>query len=296
MTSTAPFSLAPSADLGFRNASSYDQHRPSFPHSAVSSLLQHLEIATQASAKVVEIGAGTGKFTEILAARDEGYEIVAVEPHAGMRGILENKGLGDPGKGKFKVVDGNAAKMGVVDDWADACIVAQAFHWFANKEALEEIHRVLRPGATLGVIWNVEDYNAPEAWQCSTQWEQKMKNITWSFDDGVPRFRHQRWKDVFEAQVDSTPLQALVDTFNHDMPKFSLPLGEEVVKWTVWLPDEAVWERYLTLSQIAVLERDDKERVKRQVFEAMKGKDVERNDKGEVCVHGATYFAWTSRT
>lgn len=28
---------------------------------------------------------------------------------------------------------------------------------FATEESLKEIHRVLRPGAAFGVIWNIED-------------------------------------------------------------------------------------------------------------------------------------------
>jgi hypothetical protein len=35
--------------------------------------------------------------------------------------------------------------------------------------------------------------------------------------------------------------------------------------------------------------------VRKRVFEALKGDDVERNDKGEAAVHGVTYLAWTSR-
>lgn len=122
-----------------------------------------------------------------------------------------------------------------------------------------------------------------------------MKDIIWSFDDGEPRFRHQRWKDVFEAQQGSTPLQTLVDTFKHKLPQFSLPLGEETVKWAVWLTEQAIWERYLTLSQIAILNGPDREIVKRAVFQALTGEGVEKNEKGEVALHGMTYFAWTSR-
>jgi hypothetical protein len=122
-----------------------------------------------------------------------------------------------------------------------------------------------------------------------------MKDIVMSFDDGEPRFRHQKWKDVFEAQQDITPLQTLANTFTHKHSQFSLPLGEETVKWTVWLTEEGVWERYLTLSQIAVLKGAERENVKRQVFEAVKGDDVETNENGQVALHGVTYFAWTSR-
>lgn len=79
------------------------------------------------------------------------------------------------------------------------------------------------------------------------------------------------------------------------MPLFSLPLGEDKVEWKVWLDDEAIWARYATLSQIANLDEDAQEKVKKQVLEALQGRDTERNEKGEAAIHGVTYFAWTSR-
>jgi len=121
MPSPRAFSLQPQASSGFRNASSYDQHRPSYPSSAVSSLLSGLNVAGQSQARIVEIGAGTGKFTELLERREEGYEIVAVEPHGEMRKALVNKNLG----GNVKVVDGNAAEMDLEEGWGDACVAAQ---------------------------------------------------------------------------------------------------------------------------------------------------------------------------
>jgi len=43
----------------------------------------------------------------------------------------------------------------------DAVVCAQAFHWFATREALAEIRRVLQPGGMLGLIWNVRDETVP---------------------------------------------------------------------------------------------------------------------------------------
>lgn len=103
------------------------------------------------------------------------------------------------------------------------------------------------------------------------------------------------WKQVFEDQLDTTPLQTLKDTFSHKMPQFSLPLGEDDTKWTVWLSDEAVWKRYATLSQIANLEGDKLEEVRSKVIKALKGEGTERNEKGEIALHGLTHLAWTSR-
>jgi hypothetical protein len=55
---------------------------------------------------------------------------------------------------------------------------------------------------------------------------------------------------VFDDQIKSTPLT--ITAFAS--PLFSLPLGNEAVKWTVWLSKEKIWKRFSTLSQIAVLD------------------------------------------
>ena len=113
--------INPIAQSGFANATSYDTHRPSYPPDAVQPFLQHLEVENALHAHIVDLAAGTGKFTEILARREEDYEILAVEPHSGMREVLKKKGL----KG-VKVVEGTATEMPAVEEqWADAVVVAQ---------------------------------------------------------------------------------------------------------------------------------------------------------------------------
>lgn len=72
-----------------------------------------------------------------------------------MRRELEGKAL--PG---VTVRQGRAEDLrgaGVPEEWADGVVVAQAFHWFATEQALGEIHRVLKPGGVLGMIWNIDD-------------------------------------------------------------------------------------------------------------------------------------------
>ena len=48
--------------------------------------------------------------------------------------------------GPVVVLPGSATKIPLPDHSQHIVTVAQAFHWFANKEALQEIHRVLVPG------------------------------------------------------------------------------------------------------------------------------------------------------
>lgn len=96
--------------------------------------------------------------------------------------------------------------------------------------------------------------NAPKSWNPSTAWEAKLKATTWRFDDQHPRFRHEQWKKVFDQQLSSTPF-----TIQAADPLFSLPLGEESVKFSYWMSKDAIWKRYSTLSQIAVLSPAEKE-------------------------------------
>ncbi|KAI0889723.1 S-adenosyl-L-methionine-dependent methyltransferase [Annulohypoxylon maeteangense] len=290
MTSQNNNTLPKEAEEGFKDAASYDAYRPSYPPDAFEKFLSSLKIAQYPSAKIVEIASGTGKFTELIAQRPEGFVVKAIEPHHTMRDKLVQKDL--PG---VEVIDGKADKMPVEDEWGDACVAAQAFHWFATPEALKEIHRVLRPGAVFGAIWNIEDYNKPHSWPSTTKWEQKLNDFIYSLDDGLPRFKHQKWKDVFEQQLPATPLQALKDTFTDGMPKFSLPRGEDIVKWTVWLSEEELSLRLNTLSQIAIFKGDERDAWNRLLKETLEGDDVERNEKGQIAVHGITFFTWTDR-
>jgi hypothetical protein len=83
-------------------------------------------------------------------------------------------------------------------------------------------------------------------------WEGKLKDWIWSLPHDQPRFRHGKWRDVFEDQIKSTPftVTALAN------PLFSLPLGEDHIEWTVWLSRKSIWQRFRTLGQVAVLEGD----------------------------------------
>ena len=95
---------------------------------------------------VLDIGAGTGKLTRVLARRYR--HVIAVEPLDGMRAILESV------VPEAESHAGAAESIPLTDSSVDAVFAAQAFHWFANDEAIAEIARVLRPGGVFAVVWN----------------------------------------------------------------------------------------------------------------------------------------------
>jgi hypothetical protein len=104
----------------------------------------------------------------------------------------------------------------------------------------------------------------------------------------------KQWKNIFEEQLPGSPYQAFKDAFMDTMPKFSLPMGEACSKkWTVWLTEDALWSRFNTLSQVAMLKGQERAVVERTFKEALRGDDVQRNENGQIAVHGVTYYSWT---
>lgn len=125
----------------------YEAARPAYPAEAVRDLLGSRPL------DVLDLGAGTGKLTRTVVA--EGHRVLAVDPSAEMLDELR------------RVVPGVDTRVGSaealpVDDGAfDAVVAGQAYHWFDPAVALPEIARVLRPGGTVGLLWNSRDEDVP---------------------------------------------------------------------------------------------------------------------------------------
>jgi SAM-dependent methyltransferase len=152
-------------------AAAYDRARPSYPPDAVRWLIDNLGIAP--GRRAVDLAAGTGKLTALLAAA--GARLIAVEPVAAMGQRLRAKLPGVP------LLAGVAEAMPFAGSSLDAVVVAQAFHWFDPDLALAELSRVIRVGRRLGLIWNIRDR--------SVGWVDEI----WSVMDRVER--HAPWRD-----------------------------------------------------------------------------------------------------
>jgi SAM-dependent methyltransferase len=129
-------------------ADEYERTRPTYP----PELLDLLPLGADAS--VIDLGAGTGKLTRVLAGRYA--TVVAVEPLANMRGMLQRVVPG------AVALAGSAERIPLDDASVDAVFAAQAFHWFDKPVALREIARVLRPNGIFAIVWNQGNDDLPD--------------------------------------------------------------------------------------------------------------------------------------
>jgi SAM-dependent methyltransferase len=130
-------------------AEEYERGRPGWPAGAIAAVLERFGART-----VLDLAAGTGKLTELLAGLAD--DVVAVEPVDGMRRVLAARLPG------VRALAGTAEAIPLPDGSVDAVLVGEAFHWFDLERAPAEIARVLRPGGGLAVMWNVPGWDSVE--------------------------------------------------------------------------------------------------------------------------------------
>lgn len=201
------------AATGFaRAAGEYERGRPGYPTAA----LKALDLAP--GLRILDLAAGTGKLTRPLV--ESGVKVIAVEPVAEMRAALPPA---------VRALDGTAERIPLDDSSVDLVTVAQAFHWFDGDAALAEIHRVLRPGGRLALLWNrrVEEDPLNEA----------IEELLAPYRSDAHTHRHGEWRAAFERTTLFGPLE------EHSFPTDQLldadGLGDRVgsISFIASLPD-----------------------------------------------------------
>jgi SAM-dependent methyltransferase len=168
-------------------ADAYERGRPTYPAEVAAWFVP------EDARLAVDVGAGTGKFTRTLLG--QATEVVAVEPDGAMR---ERLGAALP---EVRTLEGTAESIPLDDGSADAVTLAQAWHWVDPVAASAEIGRVLRPGGTLGLVWNMRDEDVPwvaELGRIITRPETHLESgrspvVAAPFDQ--PELRTLRWVD-----------------------------------------------------------------------------------------------------
>ena len=224
-------SFGPVADL-------YREARPGYPPEAVAWTLEHAP-----GNDVLDLAAGTGKLTEVIAAT--GAHVTAVEPLEEMRRELA---VTVPAATRLP---GSAERIPLADGSVDAVLVGQAFHWFDQQCALEEMARVLRPGGVVGLIWNLRDES--EEW---AQGVTEVLNATDVVSSGVEeevevlagnrRFReveHRSWPNPVTFDRERLQAWRAIDQHHRDDAARSGEGNPGGARRPGRLPSPAAWPR-----------------------------------------------------
>lgn len=213
-----PASAVHSAALhGFtKQAQAYGRGRPEYPAELAGWLRGTLLLGPGRT--VADVGAGTGKFTTLVAAT--GASTLAIEPVAAMRAQAARlEGV--------QALEGTAQALPLAPAALDAIVCAQAFHWFARSEVLDEFARVLRPGGRLGLVWNVRDE--------SVDWVAQITRLITPYEGDAPRFYKGDWRKPFPHPA-FTPLRQTRFEYEHVGPS-----GQVII------------DRFMSVSFIAAL-------------------------------------------
>ena len=195
---------------------SYASVRPAYPGEAVAALLDAAQ-ASSVSLRAADIGAGTGKMSELLARA--GAVVDAVEPSGAMRAQASSI----PGVTWHA---GVAEETTLPDAVFDIVVFAQSWHWVDPERAGVEAARILAPGGVLGIVWNQMDVSIP--------WVHRLTRIMRSGDVhrhdrpptpgggfGPMRLTQVAWEDVM------TPEQILTLGTTRSSYIRSSPAGRE---------------------------------------------------------------------
>jgi ubiquinone/menaquinone biosynthesis C-methylase UbiE len=232
----------------------YERGRPGYPAGAVEELVRVLGIGPGAT--VLDLAAGSGKLTRQLV--PAGATLLAVEPSAAMRERLAG----------VRVLAGTAEAIPVAGGSVDAVTVGQAFHWFDGPRAVAELHRVLRPGGRVGLLWNVRDESVP--------WMAAVTAILDRHAGDAPRYRDGRWRAAFDAAAGFAPLQVRRFHHRHELERAALA------------------DRFASISFVAALPGATRARVLAEI-EEVAAAEPSLAGPGPVAVPYRTDLFWTER-
>lgn len=125
----------------------YDQIRPGYPETLIDDVINLSAIPE--NGEILEIGCGTGKATEMFAAR--GYSMLCLDIGIDLAKIADQK---------FSDRTDIQVAVSSFEEWEsggrlfDLVIAATSFHWIDPEIAYTKSAAVLKPNGSLAVFWN----------------------------------------------------------------------------------------------------------------------------------------------
>jgi ubiquinone/menaquinone biosynthesis C-methylase UbiE len=180
------------------------------------------ELSLAAGARVLDLGAGTGKLSRALV--DAGLDVIAVEPMPELRRLLKAR------IGADRVHSGSAEMIPLPDESVDGVTVADAFHWFDQAAAAAEIARVLRPGGGLAVLSMAPDWR-------NASWGHDLGQLLSGLRPEHPFFDGPPWHAAVPVAGGWTRARELIVTTHEPTSPARVVDHISSMSWMAALPD-----------------------------------------------------------
>jgi ubiquinone/menaquinone biosynthesis C-methylase UbiE len=212
-------------------ADTYEASRPGYQSNVIDRVLERFAVAK--GDKVVDLAAGTGKFTREIT--ESWAQVIAVEPVAAMAQTLAEAVPG------ANVIRAYAGQLPLADGSIAAMSVAQAFQWFTADD-VEEMARVLASEAVLALVWN----------------RRQPEGLWREINEVISHYRPQK-----RRQVDATAMLAASARFED--------CEIERTPWKRTLSRDELFGHMRSLSWVAVLDAERKDQMLGAIAELATG-------------------------
>lgn len=235
------------ANKGFSDgASTYASSRRTFPSEAMPAILDAVSMFENPF--VLDLGAGTGRFTEVLWRHCKA--IVAVEPLEKMRAVFAQR------LPSIGLHTGSASAIPLPTSSFDIVTCVDAFHWFADPVSLAEIRRVLRPNGKLLLIWTT--------WDRASDLVNALFEVIMPFRSDTPSYGSGQWRKV----IDSDPLFQ----FEH----------QQQIEFARVYTSKQIIQRLISVSFISALPAERKNLVRSTLQQILQTKNIQQSGEFKV--------------
>lgn len=177
-------------------AAQYDRSRPPYPDPLI------LDVAARGARDVLDVGCGTGKASRLLAAR--GLRVLGVEMDAAMANVARRHGI-DVEVSTFEAWDEGGRSFDLITS-------AQAWHWVDPVEGARKAVRLLRPGGTLALFWNMHELDPAVRQAMDMVYDREAPQLVESARQHGGRQSHR------DAHVTSVGAAGFTDVVLRDYP------------------------------------------------------------------------------
>lgn len=166
----------------------YYKYRPNYAPEAIDEMLAYVGARKSSDYVIADIGAGTGNLTRMIS--DRGFQVLAVEPNAGMRNI----GIAEVPSPQVQWRVGTGEESGLEANTIDLFAMGSSFNTTDRLATLQEAARVLKPRGHFACMWNHRDLND----ETQKKSEQILKEFFPDYSHGT---RRENQSDLLNAST-----------------------------------------------------------------------------------------------